>query len=180
MKIGATAFLLALTLAAPGPAGDVPPNLSIALPAKSAPDECFVAGELRTIEGRWIDVDPETGRNRAPAELNLMVRNTSREREVLPVVFLEDGITWRVEGVDLGSADGLAVVTARGKSVTGKRARTARAMPRSVACRMFQVSISATGTVSMCQATAMCRMGSNRASRAGSVSFLESARASSP
>lgn len=92
------------------------PNVTLNRP----PGACLAAEELFTLTGTFDDRAPSTGLDGTPPAVVVEVVPTGGAAATTRVATLSsDGGSWSVEGVDLGSADGLAAVTVTATDLVG-------------------------------------------------------------
>ena len=121
-----TALTLVVAMASPVIGSDARPLVEIVSPPPTSSGDCLLAGQRRTLAGRWVDHDPSTGANRPPRELTVEIETTHGDVEVYRPSMSEDGLRWEISDVDLGGANGMAMATVRAVGESGKIARAVR------------------------------------------------------
>jgi hypothetical protein len=101
-----------------------PPSVSIDEPA----EDCLPAGQPVTIRGSVADANLATGLNGEPAPVRLEIQTSDgTTAEVLPTIGA-DGRSWVADAVDLGAADGTALISAVAADRAGRTSRATRSL----------------------------------------------------
>jgi len=93
------------------------PGVAIIEPTVGA---CLPAGQPISVSGSVFDANLSDGLGGNPPPLVLEVVTTDGATLSYPAVVAADGRSWSVEGVDLGSADGTAILTATAIDAIGR------------------------------------------------------------
>jgi len=121
--------------------GDIEgPFVTITQPALQT-GACLVAGQPVTVSGTYSDASPANGQGGQPQPVVVEVLPAGGAPTAVSAVLAEDGHSWSAAGVDVGSADGTAVITAVASDSLGHTTRLSRSFPLDAAAPTLQLTL---------------------------------------